>query len=95
MVFLTALRAVAVLLLAALPGYILMKRKMLSEACIPGFSKILLFVTQPCLAIYTFRSAEYSLEKLRDAIGIVLQKNLLFSGTIAENLRWGNMDATD
>lgn len=66
MVFLTALRAVAVLLLAALPGYILMKRKMLSEACIPGFSKILLFVTQPCLAIYTFRSAEYSLEKLID-----------------------------
>ena len=38
---------------------------------------------------------DYSLEKLRDKIGIVLQKNLLFSGTIAENLRWGNMDATD
>ena len=38
---------------------------------------------------------DYSLVRLRDAIGIVLQKNLLFSGTIAENLRWGNGDATD
>ena len=38
---------------------------------------------------------DYSLESLRDGIGMVLQKNLLFSGTISENLRWGNSDATD
>ncbi len=38
---------------------------------------------------------DYSLKNLRDGIGIVLQKNLLFSGTIAENLRWGDVDATD
>ena len=38
---------------------------------------------------------DYSLVNLRDGIGIVLQKNLLFSGSIAENLRWGNPDATD
>ena len=38
---------------------------------------------------------DYSLVNLRDGIGVVLQKNLLFSGTIAENLRWGDMDATD
>ena len=37
---------------------------------------------------------DYSLENLREGIGIVLQKNLLFSGTIAENLRWGDMDAS-
>ena len=37
----------------------------------------------------------YSLENLRDGIGVVLQKNLLFSGTIADNLRWGDGDATD
>ena len=37
----------------------------------------------------------YSLVNLRDGIGMVLQKNLLFSGTIAENLRWGDMEATD
>lgn len=38
---------------------------------------------------------EYSLEYLRDGIGIVLQKNVLFSGTIEDNLRWGKQDATD
>lgn len=38
---------------------------------------------------------EYDLEALREGVAMVLQKNLLFSGTIAENLRWGNKDATD
>ncbi len=38
---------------------------------------------------------DYSLVNLRDGIGMVLQKNLLFSGSIAENLRWGDQNATD
>jgi ATP-binding cassette subfamily B protein len=38
---------------------------------------------------------EYDLETLRDAVAVVLQKNVLFSGTIKENLRWGNPNATD
>ena len=38
---------------------------------------------------------DYSLHALRDAVGMVLQKNLLFSGTIRENLLWGNKDADD
>ena len=38
---------------------------------------------------------EYSLEALRSGVAVVLQKNTLFSGTIAENLRWGNPDATE
>lgn len=38
---------------------------------------------------------EYDLEALRSAVAMVLQKNVLFSGTIKENLRWGNPDATD
>lgn len=38
---------------------------------------------------------DYDLETLRDAVAMVLQKNVLFSGTIAENLRWGNEHATD
>ncbi|KAA8823586.1 ABC transporter ATP-binding protein [Bifidobacterium reuteri] len=38
---------------------------------------------------------DYDLEVLRDQVAMVLQKNVLFSGTIAENLRWGNPDATD
>ena len=38
---------------------------------------------------------DYDLTKLRDAVSIVLQKNVLFSGTIKENLLWGNKDASD
>ncbi len=38
---------------------------------------------------------EYDLEILRESVAMVLQKNELFSGTIAENLRWGNENATD
>ena len=38
---------------------------------------------------------EYDIHALRDAVSMVLQKNVLFSGTIKENLRWGNPDATD
>jgi len=38
---------------------------------------------------------DYSLYNLREGIGMVLQKNVLFSGSIAENLRWGDHDATD
>ena len=38
---------------------------------------------------------DYDVEVLRNEVAMVLQKNVLFSGTIAENLRWGNPDATD
>ena len=38
---------------------------------------------------------DYDLDTLRDNVAMVLQKNVLFSGTIKENLRWGNADATD
>ncbi|MDO4554788.1 MAG: ABC transporter ATP-binding protein [Lachnospiraceae bacterium] len=38
---------------------------------------------------------EYDIEVLRDAVAMVLQKNVLFSGTIKENLKWGNEQATD
>ncbi len=38
---------------------------------------------------------DYDLEVLRDNVAMVLQKNVLFSGSIKENLRWGNADATD
>lgn len=37
---------------------------------------------------------EYDLDTLRNSVAVVLQKNVLFSGTILENLRWGNKDAT-
>lgn len=38
---------------------------------------------------------KYDIETLRDEVSMVLQKNVLFSGTIKENLRWGNKDASD
>lgn len=38
---------------------------------------------------------KYDLDTLRNQVAVVLQKNILFSGTIKENLRWGNKDATD
>ncbi len=38
---------------------------------------------------------DYDMEALRNQVAVVLQKNVLFSGTIKENLRWGNPDATD
>jgi len=38
---------------------------------------------------------DYDLDALRDQVSVVLQKNILFSGTIKENLRWGKNDATD
>ena len=37
----------------------------------------------------------YDIKALRDTVGVVLQKNVLFSGTIKENIRWGKPDATD
>ena len=37
----------------------------------------------------------YDLETLRDAVSVVLQKNVLFSGSILDNLRWGNEEATE
>ena len=38
---------------------------------------------------------DYDLDSLRNQVAVVLQKNILFSGTIKENLRWGNKDASD
>ena len=40
-------------------------------------------------------SAHYDMEALRNQVAVVLQKNVLFSGTILENLRWGKEDATE
>ena len=62
--FLIAFIAVAVLLVTAVPGYLLIKKKMIGEDCISGFSKVMLYVCQPCLAVYSFQTAEYSPEKL-------------------------------
>ncbi|MGN0297627.1 MAG: ABC transporter ATP-binding protein [Lachnospiraceae bacterium] len=52
-------------------------------------------VTEGSLAVGGVDVRKYDLNTLRDSVAMVLQKNELFSGSIAENLRWGNKDATD
>ncbi|MBQ2765442.1 MAG: ABC transporter ATP-binding protein, partial [Clostridia bacterium] len=52
-------------------------------------------VTEGCVKVGGADVREYDLDTLRGSVAMVLQKNLLFSGTIKENLRWGNKDATD
>ena len=52
-------------------------------------------VTEGSLKVGGRDVREYDLETLRNQVAVVLQKNILFSGTIKENLRWGNKEATD
>ncbi len=52
-------------------------------------------VTEGCVKVGGLDVRAYDLDTLRGAVAMVLQKNLLFSGTIRENLRWGNENATD
>ena len=52
-------------------------------------------VTEGSVKVGDVDVRDYDLETLRNEVAVVLQKNMLFSGTIKENLRWGNKDATD
>ena len=52
-------------------------------------------VTEGCLKVGGVDVKDYDIQTLRNAVSMVLQKNELFSGTIKDNLRWGNPDATD
>ena len=51
--------------------------------------------TEGCVRVGGVDVRDYDLTSLRDAVSVVLQKNILFSGTIKENLRWGDENATD
>lgn len=52
-------------------------------------------VTEGTVSVAGRDVREYDMEALRDNVAVVLQKNVLFSGTILENLRWGNENATE
>lgn len=52
-------------------------------------------VNEGCVKVGGIDVRDYDIEALRDAVAMVLQKNVLFSGTIKENLRWGDENATD
>ena len=51
--------------------------------------------TEGCVKVGGLDVKKYDLTSLRNEVSVVLQKNVLFSGTIKENLRWGNKNATD
>ena len=52
-------------------------------------------VTQGCVKVGGIDVRRYHMDSLRNQVAVVLQKNVLFSGTILENLRWGNKEATE
>lgn len=52
-------------------------------------------VTEGCIKVGQEDVRNIDIRVLRDEVSVVLQKNVLFSGTIAENIRWGNKDASD
>lgn len=79
--FFITLIAVAILLLTAAPGFVFVKKKMLGERCTSDFSKVLLYICQPCLAVYTFASASFSVQMLRD-IGFFLIATVLIHGVM-------------
>ena len=52
-------------------------------------------VTDGCVKVGGVDVRDYDLDSLRNSVAVVLQKNMLFAGTIKENMRWGNPNATD
>ncbi len=66
-----------------------------SKSSLVGLIPRLYDVTEGQVTVGGVDVRDYDLDTLRNAVAVVLQKNVLFSGTIKENLRWGNPDATD
>jgi len=81
--FLTTLTMVGIMLLTAIPGYILVKVKAIKSENISSFSKVLMFVCQPALTLYSFNKADFSRAlglNLLIFFGIVTAAMLLFLG---------------
>lgn len=77
MSFFVTLSAVAVMLVYAVPGWCLVRAKAVSPSQIPAFSKLLVYVCQPCLTIYSFRQAQFSLESAKNlGIGFLISLSL-------------------
>ena len=60
--FLIALSTVGIMLLYAVPGFILVKTKLVKEHGIAGFAALLMYVCQPCLTLYSFQKVEFSVD---------------------------------
>ena len=59
---------VGVMLLYAVPGYLLVKSGMVSESSIPAFAKLLMYVCQPCLTVYCFGKAAFTKELIEECV---------------------------
>lgn len=81
--FLTTLIMVGIMLLTAVPGYILIKTKAIKPESISAFSKVLMFVCQPALTLYSFNKADFTKElgiNLLIFFGIITAVQLIFIG---------------
>ena len=85
MSFLVTLSAVAIMLIYAVPGFLLIKTKLVKGEHIPSFSKLLMFVCPPCITIYSFRQVAFTPESLKNlgicfalAMGLQLGMVLLY-----------------
>lgn len=90
MSFQITLVTVAVMLLYAVPGYLLVKTKAVSQNAIPAFAKLLMYVSQPCLTVYSLTKVNFSMKVFRDMglfflITMVLQMAVM--GTVFVLLR--------
>ena len=81
MSFTVTFTAVLVMLIYAVPGFILVKTKAVGEAAIPAFSKLLLYVGSPCLAINSFSKADFSVDLMKN-MGIFFLFMLLFQAIL-------------
>ncbi len=82
MSFFVTLSAVAVMLLYAVPGWVLVKSKAVGQSQIPAFSKLLVYVCQPCLTVYSFKHAQPGFESAKNLIICFIITILLQLGLI-------------
>ena len=68
MSFTVALSTVGVMLLYALPGFVMIKTKLLQSSAISAFAKLLMYICQPALIIYSFIKVDFSVKTLREMI---------------------------
>ena len=103
MVFTTTLSSVALLLLYAVPGFLLVKSKLVEKSAIPAFAKVLLYVCQPCLTFYSFNKADFSFELLAglgvfflisfvSQFGLLMLFYFIFRKKSQENVRYRIMN---
>lgn len=98
-IFTTTVFSVALLLLYAVPGFLLVKSKLVDSQSIPAFAKVLLYVCQPCLTFYSFDKADYSPDLLLNLgiffliafvsqFGLLMLFYFLFRKRSAEDVRY-------